>query len=125
MRLARKAEKQLLKLSDDGYQKVTRAIDALVEDPYAGAKKMQGEFTGWFRKQISGEYRIAYTIEEEEVKVVEVVWVGGLERRLYGAQPGCSPRPRCSLKRSPQDRWEAAALRLAGSRGPDGDEQAV
>ncbi len=75
VRVTRKVEKQLSKLSNDGYSKLTKAIDGLATDPYSDAKKMQGEYEGWYRKRVSGEYRIAYTIEEQVVKLVEVVWV--------------------------------------------------
>jgi len=76
VRIQRRAEKQLSKLSNDGFEKCMRAIEALADDPYTGARKMQGEFAGWYRKSVSGEYRVAYTIEDGDVHVVEVVWVG-------------------------------------------------
>ena len=68
--ISRKAQKQLLKLPANDYQKVKQTILNLAINPRpAGSKKLKGR-DGWRVRQ--GNYRIIYDIEDD-VLIVTVL----------------------------------------------------
>ncbi len=66
----RKAEKNVVRLPDDIYQRVTRAIDNLAETPRPpGCSRLRGR-EDW-RVRV-GDYRIVYGIDDER-RLVEIL----------------------------------------------------
>ncbi len=75
IRFKRSAEKELERLPTQVIRRISRAIDALSEDPRpAGSKKLGGQKESLWRIRI-GDYRIIYLVEDV-IKIVEIRRIG-------------------------------------------------
>jgi len=73
--ITKHALKELIALPIKASSQVTKAIDALQENPRpSGCKKLKGETDYLWRIRV-GNYRIIYTIEDV-IKVVEIRKIG-------------------------------------------------
>ena len=70
VRLRRAAQKQLDKLTGPGYQVIAEAISALEHEPRPKRVKKLAE-SGLWRIRV-GQYRVVYTINDEEHLVIVV-----------------------------------------------------
>jgi mRNA interferase RelE/StbE len=78
--LARRAQKQLVKIPFDSRRRIAALIDALAENPRpAGAGKMQG-VENTYRLRV-GDYRILYEIQDRRL-IVYVLRIGH-RREVY------------------------------------------
>lgn len=76
LKIRHKAYKALTKFSESDRNKIVKAIDALIENPYYGdIQKIKGEENVWRRRV--GAYRIFYEIISSE----SIVYVFNIERR--------------------------------------------
>lgn len=70
VRVSKRAEKSLLKLSGKNQNRMTEALLSLTKDPFVG-KKLQGEQKGLWSIRV-WPYRIIYTIEKKIITVTVV-----------------------------------------------------
>ena len=73
VRLKPSAEKELRKLPDKDYQRISSALIGLATDPYGG-KKLSGPYSGFYSMRV-WPYRIIYTLVKSEL-VILVVKIG-------------------------------------------------
>ena len=75
IRFKKSAEKELERLPIHAIKRISKAIDALTENPRpAGSKKLEGQKESLWRIRV-GDYRVIYQIEEV-IKIVEIRRIG-------------------------------------------------
>lgn len=75
VRFKKSAEKELERLPTQIIRRISRAIDALTENPRpAGSKKLEGQKESLWRIRI-GDYRVIYLVEDV-IKIVEIRRIG-------------------------------------------------
>lgn len=79
LRIKRSAEKELRRIPKADLRRIVQKIDSLATDPRpTGCEKLFGENVYRIRQ---GDYRILYTVEDDE-RVVEIIKVGH-RREVY------------------------------------------
>ena len=75
IRFKKSAEKELERLPIQAIKRISKAIDALTENPRpTGSKKLEGQKESLWRIRV-GDYRVIYQIEEV-IKIVEIRRIG-------------------------------------------------
>lgn len=75
VRFKRSAEKELERLPIQIIRRISKAIDALAENPKpVGSKKLEGQREALWRIRV-GDYRVIYLVEDV-IKIVEIRRIG-------------------------------------------------
>lgn len=92
-----RAKKELAAISPPDRRRVTKYIDALVENPTpSNSKAMKGEFAGYYRVRC-GNYRVLYSIQRN--KLIIVVIRIGHRREVYRQDASAIVRSNGPLRR--------------------------
>lgn len=72
IKISKRAKRDLKKMDPDNRQQVSRVIDDLAANPRPqSSKRMKGTYKGFWRKR-SGNYRIIYDIQDNNLVVMIV-----------------------------------------------------